>query len=59
MEIGNCEMCLGNYKGTSPKKKKKSEDLCREIVGIKAGISIPAVGVITFLSENKRAATAF
>lgn len=52
-------MCLGNYKGTSPKKKKKSEDLCREIVGIKAGISIPAVGVITFLSENKRAATAF
>lgn len=51
-------MCLGNYKGTSP-EKKKSEDLCREIVGIKAGISIPAVGVITFLSENKRAATAF
>lgn len=58
MEIGNCEMCLGNYKGTSP-EKKKSEDLCREIVGIKAGISIPAVRVITFLSENKRAATAF
>lgn len=56
MEIGNGEMCLGDYKGTG---LKKSEDLCREVGGIKAGISIPAAGVVTFPSEKERAAMGF